>query len=93
MEGLSKKEMITELKEQLLAMQGFKRRVIDQDNNDFGLKAMAAAFPCGSLPIGAVHEFISPTAACSTATNGFISGLFSFLMSDNRSCLWISTQV
>lgn len=91
MEEFAKKEVIRELKEKLLAMQGFKRRVMDHDT-DFGLKAMASAFPCGILPMGAVHEFISPTAACSTATNGFISGLLSYLMADHRSCVWISTQ-
>lgn len=92
MEGLAKKEMIRELREQLLAMQGFKRSVIGEEGIDFGLKAMASAFPCGILPTGAVHEFISPTAACATAANGFVSGLLSTLMSDNLSCVWVSTK-
>lgn len=92
MEGLAKKEKIKELQEQLLSMQGFKKRSIGDELPDFGLEAMAAAFPFGVLPTGAVHEFISPTAAYAAATNGFISGLLSVLMADNRSCLWISTK-
>ena len=92
MEELAKKEMISSLREQLLEMQGFKRSVIDQELPDFGLNAMAAAFPCGVLPTGAVHEFISPTAACATATNGFISGLLATLMTNNLPCIWVSTK-
>ncbi len=92
MEGLAKKEMIRELREQLLGLQGFKRSINGQDLPDFGLQAMAEAFPYGRLPTGAVHEFISPTAACATAANGFISGLLSALMTGNSSCVWVSTK-
>lgn len=92
MEGLAKKEMVRELREQLMALQGFKRPVIGEAAPDFGLKAMASAFPCGLMPTGAVHEFISPTAACATATNGFVAGLLSTLMTDNLSCVWVSTK-
>ncbi|OJV54225.1 MAG: hypothetical protein BGO31_12800 [Bacteroidetes bacterium 43-16] len=90
--GLDKKDIVRELREQLLAIQGFKRSVIGQDVPDFGLNAMAPAFPFGVLPLGAVHEFISPTSACATAANGFVAGLLSTLMTNDMSCLWVSTK-
>lgn len=92
MKGLAKKEVISELREKLLVWEGFRRNTQETDQPDFGLAAMASAFPCGVLPTGAVHEFISPTAACATATNGFVSGLLSTLMKDNAPCLWVSTK-
>lgn len=53
---------------------------------------MDAAFPGKGFPTGAVHEFISPSAACATASNGFIAGIISALMEQGGSCLWVSTN-
>lgn len=92
MKGLAKKEVISELREKLLVWEGFRRNTQEADQPDFGLAAMASAFPCGVLPTGAVHEFISPTAACATATNGFVCGLLAPLMANNMPCLWVSTK-
>ena len=74
-----KKEIIKQLKEKILAMEGFS---LGPDNYrlDFGLGPMNAAFPGGVFPVGAVHEFISPTQTSFSAANGFISGLLSTLM-------------
>ena len=92
MEGFARKELIKELKNTLLELQGFKPTDVTTDQLEFGLTAMASAFPFGTLPTGSIHEFISPTAACATATNGFVAGLLSTLMMNDKSCLWVSTK-
>jgi len=85
-----KKEIIKQLKEKILAMEGFSSGP-DSHQFDFGLGPMNAAFPGGTFPVGAVHEFISPTQTRFSATNGFISGLLSTLMKKDGICLWVST--
>jgi protein ImuA len=85
-----KKEIIKLLKEKILAMEGFSPEP-DSHPLDFGLGPMVAAFPGGTFPVGAVHEFISPTQTSFSATNGFISGLLSTLMKKDGICLWVSS--
>ncbi len=92
MEGLAKKEIIKQLQEKILVLEGFKKGITDRDGPDFGLQAMESAFPYPVFPTGVIHEFISPTAACATASNAFISGLLSTLMKNGEPCLWISTK-
>lgn len=90
MNGLTgKKEIIRQLKEKLLAMEGFSTGP-DSGQPDFGLGPVNASFPGGVFPAGAIHEFISPTEVCSAAANGFISGLLSTLLKKGGICLWIS---
>lgn len=91
MEGI-KKEIIESLREKIMIMEGFKSGMMEMDRPDFGLQEMAHAFPRGVFPTGAVHEFTSPTAACATASNGFISGLLSGLIKHGMFCLWVSTK-
>ena len=90
MEAIAKKEIIARLREQIMVMEGFKGGSMLPDRSDIGLEAMGSAFPQGVFPVGAVHEFVSPTAACATASNGFISGMLSSLMTDGAHCLWVS---
>ena len=92
MEGVAKKEIIKQLQEQILVLEGFKRTTGHRTDLDFGLEAMETAFPYHVFPTGVVHEFISPTAACAAASNGFIVALLSTLMKKGKPCLWISTQ-
>jgi hypothetical protein len=44
-------------------------------NNDLGLGPVAAAFPDGVFPTGAIHEFISSSPEDTAASGGFIAGL------------------
>ena len=83
------KEIIRQLKEKILSMEGFGTGP-DSRLHDFGLGPMNAAFPGGAFPVGAIHEFISPTEACAAAANGFLTGLLSTLMKKGGICLWIS---
>lgn len=89
---LAKQEVIKQLQEKILKLEGFKPNTGNMNIFDFGLGAMESAFPYSVFPTAAVHEFISPTAAHATATNGFIAGLLSVLMHQGNPCLWISTQ-
>lgn len=85
----TKKDLIRQLKEQLLSMEGFSSGSVSR-RLDFGLGPMNAAFPGGSFPIGTIHELVSPTEAHAAAANGFLAGLLSTLMGQNGICLWIS---
>lgn len=90
MNGLTeKKEIIRQLKKKLLTMEGFSTGP-DSQQPDFGLGQVNASFPGGVFPLGAVHEFVSPTEACSAAANGFISGLLSALLKKEGICMWVS---
>jgi len=84
-----KKEIIRQLKERILSLEGFGIG-LDSCLLDFGLGPMNAAFPGGIFPVGAIHEFISPTEACAAAANGFLAGLVGTLMKKEGICLWIS---
>ena len=91
MSGLAdKKEVIRQLKEQLLSMEGFCTGP-DSRVHDFGLGPVNAAFPGGVFPVGAVHELISPAASCAAAANGFLAGLLGVLMKKDGICLWVSS--
>lgn len=84
-----KKEMLRQLKEKILAMEGFSSRE-DSRHPDFGLGPVTGSFPGGTFPVGAVHEFTSPTEPCFAAANGFISGLLSTLLKTGGICMWVS---
>lgn len=84
-----KKEIIKQLKEKILSMEGF---CTGEDSRlfDFGLGSMSAAFPGGTFPVGAIHELISSSETCAAAANGFMAGLLRTLMKQEGFCLWIS---
>lgn len=84
-----KKEIIRHLKEKILSMEGFSSGA-DSRLFDFGLGPMTEAFPGGTFPLGAIHEFVSPTETCAAAANGFLAGLVGTLMKNEGVCLWIS---
>jgi len=84
-----KKDIIRLLKERILSMEGFSSGSVSRQL-DFGLGPMNAAFPGGVFPVGAIHEFVSPTEAHAAAANGFLSGLLGTLMGQTGICLWIS---
>ena len=84
-----KKEIIRQLKEKILTLEGFNTGA-DSRQLDFGLGPINAAFSGGIFPMGAIHEFISPSEACAAAANGFLSGLLSTLMKKGGICLWVS---
>jgi len=59
---------------------------------DWKLGPLQAAFPSGSFPLGAVHEFFSGKKEDQAASTGFIAGLLSALIGDHGTLLWISSS-
>jgi len=87
----AKFDIIQQLQREVRSLQGFKC-ASDSHRPDIGLGPIEMAFPERTFPIGAVHEFISPTAEDAAATNGFITGVLGRLMQDSGTTLWVSTK-
>jgi protein ImuA len=87
----TKSEIVERLKQQILAMQGFKTPVEQQSRTNVG--SMEAAFPNRIFPTGAIHEFLSPDAESAAATSGFMAAVLSQLIAQGTGpCLWIGTK-
>jgi protein ImuA len=84
----SKKEIIAQLKKDILPLQGLK--LCSSNSPDLKLGFMEKAFPNDTFPTGAVHEFLSEGAEYNAATAGFVSGLVSGLMQKGGVAIWIS---
>src|SRR5688572_3588407 len=84
-----KAKIISQLQQDILLLQGYKPA--DGSAVDIGLGFINEAFPNGSFPLGAVHEFLSVGAEDTAATSGFIAGLLSPLMGSGGISLWISS--
>jgi protein ImuA len=84
-----KAKIISQLQQDILLLQGYKPA--DGNAVDMGLGPISEAFPNGSFPLGAVHEFLSPCPEDTAATTGFIAGLLSRLMVKGGTSLWISS--
>jgi len=91
MEKGLKQEVISELKAQILALQGYKNAPASVQSPK-GLDIFASAFPNRIFPLNGIHEFISfshEETACST---GFISGLLSGLMQNGSASIWVCSK-
>jgi len=84
-------ELIRQLQEELLPLQGF-RPPAPGARVDMGLGPVAAAFPRGEFPTGAVHELLSHTAEDGAATGGFVAALLGPLMRNGGIGLWIGAR-
>jgi len=87
----AKTDIITRLKMDILPLQGLKMSIAGEAL-DVGLGPMNQAFPQGSFPLGAIHEFISSSPESSAATGGFISALVSPLMKKGGAGIWIGSS-
>src|SRR3990170_5486323 len=85
----SAKNIIFQLQKDILLLQGYKPASSRAVSVDLG--PIKEAFPNGSFPLGAVHEFLTGTAEGAAATNGFIAGLLAPLMENGGTALWISS--
>lgn len=83
-----KTNIISELQQDICRLQGFN----DLHNHtlDIGLGPIKAAFPNGSFPLGALHEFITEATETAAASLGFISGILTTLIQDSGTIVWIS---
>lgn len=91
MDVAARNDLIQQLRQEVLSLQGFKRSLGEQKIQT-GLCGLEAAFPNQVFPTGAVHEFISTRIEDATATNGFIAGLLSSLIKRNGVCVWVSSR-
>jgi protein ImuA len=87
----AKTDIIARLKMDILPLEGF-RMSLPGDAPDAGLGPMNRAFPQGSFPLGAIHEFISSGPESAAATGGFISALVSPLMKKGGAGIWIGSS-
>ena len=84
-----KQEILSRLRQQISAAQGFKTSPI-AIGNGFGLGSIEACFPGKVFPTGTIHEFLAQSPEDTAASEGFIAGLIAKLMENRSSCLWIS---
>lgn len=85
----TKTDILAQLQQQILAMQGFKTATI-ANAMSFGLGALEGCFPNGVFPTGSIHELICQGAEQAAASEGFMAGLLAKLMENGAACLWIS---
>lgn len=90
MSSIAKSDILKNLETDILRLQGFKSS--SNPTLDRGLGPIKDAFPNGSFPLGAVHEFLSDRVEDSASTGGFVSGLLSSLMGNTGTMLWISSS-
>lgn len=88
---IRKADIITQLRRDVLALQGFKT-ALGNTPIDAGLGLIKHAFPNSTFPIGAMHEFLCAGREDETATAGFIAGIVGSLMQNNGPCVWISSS-
>jgi protein ImuA len=90
MTAIKKADIISELKMEILRLEGFTSLCNPTLNIDLG--PLCEAFPNATFPTGAVHEFLSTNSEDAAATSGFISGLLASLMGNNGTIAWISSS-
>lgn len=81
-------DIFSALQSEILRLQGYK--TASDTVVDLGLGPIATAFPNGSFPLGAVHEFLSVSKEDTAATSGFIAGLLSSILGEHGAAMWIS---
>ena len=85
-----KADIITQLKKELLALQGFRPLVHAQHKIDLG--PINHSFPDSQFPLGVNHEFIYNDDESLTASSGFIAGILSTLLKKGGATVWISSS-
>ena len=86
-----KAEIMARLQREILPLQGL-RTAVNGTPVDTGLGAINASFPNGSLPLGAVHEFISSCPEDHASSVGFIAAIAGPLIRKGGTGLWISAD-
>ena len=85
-----KADIITQLKKDILALQGF-RPVLHQDQQ-IDLGTINHSFPNSVFPLSVNHEFICNNTESLAASSGFIAGILSTLLHKGGAALWISSS-
>jgi protein ImuA len=87
----AKTDIISRLKMDILPLEGL-RKCLEVEILESGLGPVNKAFPQGSFPLAAIHEFISCGSESAASTAGFISALVSPLMKKGGACIWIGSS-
>ena len=85
-----KPDIITQLKKDILALQGFRPLVHSQQQIDLG--TINHSFPHAQFPLGANHEFICNSKESLAASTGFIAGILSTLLQKGGAVALISSS-
>jgi len=84
-----KADIITQLKKDILALQGFRPLLHQHSQIDLG--TINHSFPNSQFPLGVNHEFICNDHESLTASSGFIAGILSSLLQKAGAVVWISS--
>jgi len=90
MENLLQRDIVRELQQRILAIQGSVKP--GNERSSIGLGPIEEAFPEGVFPTGAVHEFVSHEPESAAATSGFLACLLNRVTTKTGFCLWISSR-
>ena len=85
-----KADIITQLKKDILALQGFKPLLHQHLKIELG--TINHSFPDSQFPLGVNHEFIYNDDESLTASSGFIAGILSSLLQKGGAVVWISSS-
>lgn len=85
-----KTEVINQLRQHLLSLEGSKPHLSPRSLLDVGLPLISKAFSGACFPVGVVHELVSAASANAAATNGFLAGLLRALMGSEGMAIWVS---
>jgi protein ImuA len=85
----SKAGAVASLRTDLLRLQGFRN--FNNPSLDLALGPISTAFPNGTFPLAAIHEFISDSAENTVASVGFVASILPSLAGSNGTVFWIGT--
>jgi protein ImuA len=85
----AKADIFARLQKEILILEGF-RPASNEFTDWAGLEPIQSAFPNGTFPTGAVHEFYCEGAPTVSATAAFITGILSTLFKQHGVIIWIS---
>ncbi len=88
--GQKKSDILKGLQADILRLQGFNEPSSTLLCSELG--PMTSAFPNGSFPLGAVHEFLSTQTEDAASVSGFVAALLSSLIGSEGATLWISAS-
>jgi protein ImuA len=88
--SLAQPDIIHQLRQEILLRQGFLPP--SAATVDMGLGPVAAAFPQGVFPTGAMHELLSEGPEGAAASGAFTAALIGPLMAKGGACIWIGPR-
>ena len=83
-------DIIQQLRQEILLREGL--RPPSAAAVDMGLGAVAAAFPQGAFPTGAMHELLSDGPEGAAAGSAWVAALIGRLMTREGVCIWIGSH-